>query len=309
MKNLNIADRVFYLFSFLLAFCVSATLVCIFVNLIIGSKISIASFGYSFIFSSEWNPVTHQFGALIPLIGTLVTSALAIILGLPISFGIAFFITEIIPQWVKLPFTILIELLAVVPSIIYGMWGLFVFSPKIGSDLASWLMSNLGDKMIVGKLFTGSSAGINILTAGIILGIMIIPFITSSLKDAFDLVPKVLKESAYGMGCTTWEVFWNITIPYTKNQILGGVMLGLGRALGETMAVSFVIGNAYSLTISLLMPGNTISSSLANEFSEAESEIYTAALMNLGLILFIITAIVLAISQFLLKRASNKEKL
>ncbi len=301
----TLIDKAVHFIGFILAFFIFLTLAALIIVLIQGSSLSIQQFGLMFVFSSEWNPVTQIFGGLIPLVGTLITSVIALTIALPISFGVSFFITQLNAQWLKLSLTILIELLAVIPSIIYGLWGLFIFAPSIGLNIATWLHAHFGDQIIIGKFFTESSGGINILTASIILGIMIIPFITSSMKNAFDLVPKLLKESAYGIGATTWEVVWHIVLPYTRIQVLAGVMLGLGRAIGETMAVTFVIGNAYNLSISLLSPGTTISSALANEFTEASSDLYTSALVNLGLIVFVITFFVLITSQFYLKRSKN----
>ena len=224
------------------------------------------------------------------------------VIGVPVSFGIALFLTELSPAWLRRPLGTAIELLAAIPSIIYGMWGLFVFAPLFQSHVQPLLIDGLGGLPAVGALFEGPPFGIGMMTAGLILSIMVIPFITAVMRDVFELVPPMLKESAYGLGATTWEVVWNVVLPYTKVGVVGGIMLGLGRALGETMAVTFVIGNAHRLSASLMAPGNSIASALANEFTEAVGDLYYSALIELGLILFVITTIVLAISKFLLMR-------
>ncbi|GKX52325.1 phosphate ABC transporter permease PstC [Budvicia aquatica] len=280
----------------------------IIVSLIIASWPSIQKFGLSFLWTKEWNPPADEFGALVPIYGTLVTSFIALIIAVPVSFGIALFLTELAPGWLKRPLGIAIELLAAIPSIVYGMWGLFIFAPLF----AKYFQQPVGDVMsnipIVGTLFSGPAFGIGILAAGIILAIMIIPYIAAVMRDVFEQTPVLLKESAYGIGCTTWEVIRNIVLPYTKNGVIGGIMLGLGRALGETMAVTFVIGNTYQLdSFSLFMPGNSITSALANEFAEAESGLHTSALMELGLILFAITFIVLSLSKLMISRLNKNE--
>ncbi len=296
----SFATRTSALFVFFTIFAIIASLFW-------GSWPAIKRFGLSFLFSSEWNPVTEKFGALVAIYGTLVTSIIAMLIGVPVSFGIAIFITELCPPWLKRPIATAIELLAAIPSIIYGMWGLFVFAPFFADNIEPWISDTLGQMPLVGPLFSGPPLGIGVLTAGIILSIMVIPFMAAVFRDLFEVVPPVLKESAYGIGATTWEVLKSIVFPYTKIGLVGGMMLGLGRALGETMAVTFVIGNADRLEKSLLMPGNTISSSLANQFTEAVGEIYTSALIELGLILFFITFVVLALSKFLLFRLTQKE--
>ena len=280
----------------------------IIVSLIIASWPSIQKFGLSFLWTKEWNPPADEFGALVPIYGTMVTSFIALIIAVPVSFGIALFLTELAPGWLKRPLGIAIELLAAIPSIVYGMWGLFIFAPLF----AKYFQQPVGDVMsnipIVGTLFSGPAFGIGILAAGIILAIMIIPYIAAVMRDVFEQTPVLLKESAYGIGCTTWEVIRNIVLPYTKNGVIGGIMLGLGRALGETMAVTFVIGNTYQLdSFSLFMPGNSITSALANEFAEAESGLHTSALMELGLILFAITFIVLSLSKLMISRLNKNE--
>ncbi|MGO9017233.1 MAG: phosphate ABC transporter permease subunit PstC [Syntrophobacteraceae bacterium] len=302
-----LADLLFKNITRFFAFLVLLLLAGITVSLFIGSLPAIRKFGLGFIFSAEWNPVTEQFGGLVPIFGTIVTSAIALLIAVPVSFGIALFLTEICPLWLKRPLGTAIELLAGIPSIIYGMWGLFVFAPLFRDYAEPWINSHLGVLPLIGYLFHGPPMGIGMLTAGLILSIMVIPFIASVMRDVFEVVPPLLKESAYGLGATTWEVVLNITLPYTKIGVVGGIMLGLGRALGETMAVTFVIGNAHELRASLLMPGNSIASTLANEFTEAIGELYTSSLIELGLILFVITFIVLAFAKLLLIRLSKLE--
>lgn len=280
----------------------------IIISLIFASWPSMQKFGFSFLWTKEWDAPAEQFGALVPIYGTIVTSLIALIIAVPVSFGIALFLTELAPNWLKRPLGIAIELLAAIPSIVYGMWGLFVFAPLFAEYFQEPVGNVMSSIPIVGELFTGPAFGIGILAAGIILAIMIIPYIASVMRDVFEQTPVMMKESAYGIGCTTWEVIWNIVLPYTRNGVIGGVMLGLGRALGETMAVTFVIGNTYQLdSVSLFMPGNSITSALANEFAEADSGVHTAALMELGLILFVITFIVLAISKLMVMRLAKNE--
>jgi len=306
-KHQNMLDILFRNVTRLCAFAVLALLIGIIVSLIFGSLPAIKAFGFKFFTSAEWNPVTDVFGALVPIVGTLATATIALLIAIPVSFGIAIFLTELSPQWLRRPLGIAIELLAGIPSIIYGMWGLFVFAPLFGDNVEPWIKSNLGTMPLIGPLFTGPPMGIGLLTAGIILAIMVIPFITAVMRDVFDVVPGLLKESAYGLGATTWEVMWDVVLPYTKIGVVGGIMLGLGRALGETMAVTFVIGNAHDLSSSLLMPGNSISSSLANEFTEAVGELYTSSLIELGLILFFITFVVLSLARYMLFKLSQRE--
>ncbi len=264
-------------------------------------------FGFGFFTTNIWNPVKSEFGALAPIYGTLVTSLIALLIGVPVSFGIALFLTEMCPAALKRPLGTAVELLAAIPSIIYGMWGLFVFAPVFGDYIQPSLTKIFGDLWILGPLFQGAPNGIGMLSAGIILSVMIIPFIASVMRDVFDIVPPVLKESAYGIGCTTWEVVWNIVLPYTKVGVIGGIMLGLGRALGETMAVTFVIGNAYRINASLFAPGNSIASALANEFNEAADPVHRASLIALGLVLFVLTTIVLACSRLLIAQLAKGE--
>jgi len=302
-----ILDKIFRNTTMFFAFMVFILLFGILFTLLIASLPALKTFGFGFLTSAEWNPVTVEFGALVPIFGTLVTSAIAMLIGIPLSFGIALFITELSPKWLKRPLGIAVELLAGIPSIIYGMWGLFVFAPFFAENVQPWVNDNMGTLPLIGFLFEGPPMGIGMLTAGLILAIMVIPFIASVMRDVFEIVPPLLKESAYGLGATTWEVVWKVVLPYTKVGVVGGIMLGLGRALGETMAVTFVIGNAHRLSASLMMPGNTISSALANEFTEAVGEIYTSSLISLGLLLFVITFIVLAFSKLLLIKLASRE--
>ncbi|MDO8787742.1 MAG: phosphate ABC transporter permease PstC [Sulfuritalea sp.] len=276
-------------------------------SLVHGAWPAIERFGWGFLWSGEWNPPMERFGALIPIYGTLATSLIALIIAVPVSFGIAIFLTEMAPVWLKRPLGIAIELLAGVPSIVYGMWGLLVFSPVFANYAQPMLAATLGKLPVIGELFSGPALGIGILSAGVVLAIMTIPFIASVMRDVFDVTPPMLKESAYGLGATTWEVVWHVVLPYTKVGVIGGVMLGLGRALGETMAVTFLIGNMNVFGgFSLFLPGNSIASALANEFAEADSPIYAASLIELGLILFFITFVVLSLSKLLLMQLSRQ---
>jgi phosphate transport system permease protein len=276
------------------------------VSLIHGAWPAFAQFKFGFLTREIWNPVTDQYGALAPVYGTLVTSLLAMIIAIPISFGIAIFLTELSPSWLKRPVGVAVELLAAVPSIIFGIWGLFVLAPVLQRNVQPWLIEWLGPLPIVGKLFQGPPFGIGILTASIVLAIMVLPFISAVMRDVFDTVPDVLKESGYGLGATTWEVIWKVVVPYSRTGIVGGIMLGLGRALGETMAVTFVIGNAHRISPSLLAPGTTISASIANEFTEAVGDLYTSSLIALGALLFLITFVVIAAARFMLLRLDRR---
>lgn len=275
--------------------------------LIEGALPALKEFGPDFLTTQKWNPVTEKFGALAPIYGTVVTSFIAMLIGVPISIGIAIFITELCPRRLKRPISTAIELLAGIPSIIYGIWGLFVLAPLLQQYVQPWLISASEGVPLLETLFAGPPYGIGVLTAGLILSIMVLPFITSITRDVFETVPPMLKESAYGLGCTTWEVVRHIVLPYTRTAVIGGVMLGLGRALGETMAVTFVIGNAHRIKASLLAPGTTISASIANEFTEAVGDLYTSSLIALGLILFVITFIVLASARLMLARMNRME--
>ena len=274
-------------------------------TLIVGAWPALRTFGFKFIWTAEWNPVAERFGALVPLIGTLVTSALALVIAVPVSFGIAVTLTELAPRSLRPPLAIAIELLAAVPSLIYGMWGLFVFAPAFAADVEPWVIDHLGPLPVIGRLFTGTPMGIGVFTAGLILAIMITPFISSVMRDVFLQTPAMLKESAYGLGATTWEVIWRVVVPHSKIGMVGGIILGLGRALGETMAVTFVIGNSHEWSTSLFMPGNTISSALANEFTEATGDLYAASLIALGLVLFLITFVTLGCAKLLLRGAER----
>ncbi len=307
LKRQSIYDALFRNLTRLAAFGVLALLAAILGSLVMGSMPAIHQFGFGFLISPEWDPVNDQFGALIPIVGTLITSVIALIIAIPVSFGIALFLTELSPRVLRRPLGVAIELLAGIPSIIYGMWGLFVFAPIFADYVEPWLNQHIGPMPYIGPFFSGPPMGIGILTASIILAIMVIPFIASVMRDVFDVVPTMLKESAYGLGSTTWEVMLSIVLPYTKVGVAGGIMLGLGRALGETMAVTFVIGNSHELSKSLLNPGNSISSALANEFNEAFGELYTSSLIELGLILFFITFVVLSIARYMLYKLGQRE--
>jgi phosphate transport system permease protein len=303
----SLGDRFFRGLTQIFAALVLLSVFGMLVTLLTGSWPALKVFGLKFLASKEWNPVTGQFGALAPLYGTVVTSAIALLVGVPVSFGIALVITELAPRWLKRPIGVAIELLAAIPSIIYGMWGLFVFAPVFAAHLQPWLTAHLGTWPIVGRLFQGPPMGIGMLTAGLILAIMIIPFMAAVMRDVFETVPATLRESAYALGCTTWEVVWRVILPYTRVGVIGGIMLGLGRALGETMAVTFVIGNAHDVNLSLFMAGNTISSTLANEFTEAVTPLYTSSLLALGLVLFVLTLIVLIAARLLLMKMRARE--
>ncbi|WP_376702965.1 phosphate ABC transporter permease subunit PstC [Mesorhizobium sp. ISC25] len=272
------------------------------ISLFAGSWQALSSFGFSFLTTESWNPVTEKFGALAPIYGTLVTAAIAILIAVPIGIGIALFLTELCPRPLRRPIGIAVELLAGIPSIIYGIWGLFVFAPFLQTTIQPFIINIFHGVPGLSSLFAGPPYGIGLLTSALILAIMVLPFITSITKDVFDTVPAVLKESAYGIGCTTWEVTRRVVIPYTRIGIMGGVMLGLGRALGETMAVTFVIGNAHRISASLFAPGTTISATIANEFTEADGDLYTSSLVSLGLILFVITFLILAAARYMLMR-------
>ncbi len=304
----NIGDKIFFNLTRGFALLTLLMLVAIIVSLVEGAWPAIQKFGLSFLWTGEWNPPMERFGAMIPIYGTLATSLVALVIAVPVSFGIALFLTELAPPWLRRPLGIAIELLAGIPSIVYGMWGLLVFAPIFATHVQPALASTLGHLPLIGSLFAGPPLGIGILSAGVVLAVMTIPFIASVMRDVFEVTPPMLKESAYGLGCTTWEVVWNVVLPYTRIGVVGGIMLGLGRALGETMAVTFLIGNMNFFNgISLFNPGNSIASALANEFAEAESEIYTASLIELGLILFIITLVVLTLSKMLLLKLSAQE--
>jgi phosphate transport system permease protein len=306
LKRLRVSDTAFRILTRSAALFVLAILSGVILSLVMGSLPAIHAFGFSFITTEVWNPVTEKFGALAPIYGTLVTSIIAMAIAVPVGLMIAFFLTELCPGWLRRPIGIAIELLAGIPSIIYGIWGLFVFAPFLQQHIQPFLIALFGDIPVLSSVFEGPPYGIGMLTAGLILAIMVLPFITSISRDVFDAVPPVLKEAAYGVGCTTWEVFRYVVLPYTRVGVIGGVMLGLGRALGETMAVTFVIGNAHKVSASILAPGTTISASIANEFTEAVGDLYTSALIELGLILFVITFIVLSAARLMLMRIDQK---
>lgn len=307
MRSQRLQDFIFHKVTLGFALSVLLVLVGIIISLIIGAWPAFKEFGPAFITTIEWDPVNDKYGALIAIVGTLSTSFIALLIAFPISFGIALFLTEICPAWLRRPMGTAVELLAGVPSIIYGMWGLFVFAPFFADYIQPALAKTLGQLPVIGQLFKGPMMGIGILTAGLILAIMIIPFIASVMRDVFEVVPAVLKESAYALGCTKWEVVRKVVLPYTKIGVVGGVMLGLGRALGETMAITFVIGNAHNLSWSLFAAGNSIASTLANEFAEADSVLHVSSLFALGLILFVITFIVLSAAKLMLLGLKKKE--
>ena len=300
-------DWLFVSLTKFFAFLVLASLVGIMITLIIGAIPSMQHFGWGFLTSKNWDPVAGDYGALAPVFGTIATSVIALLVAVPVSFGIAIFLTELSPAWLKRPLGIAVELLAGVPSIIYGMWGLFVFAPFFGEHIQPHMIKYLGDVPVIGTLFQGAPMGIGLFTAALILAIMIIPFIASVMRDVFEVTPTLLKESAYGLGSTTWEVVRHVVLPYTRAGLVGGIILGLGRALGETMAVTFVIGNTFNITGSLFSSGVSITSALANEFGEAVDEAHVSSLLFLGLILFIITFVVLCISKIMLLRMQRHE--
>jgi phosphate transport system permease protein len=303
----SLGDTVFFNITRAFALIALVMLAGIIVSLVYAALPSIQKFGLAFAWTPDWNPPAEKFGALIPIYGTLITSIIALVIAVPVSFGIALFLTELSPAWLRRPLGTAIELLAGIPSIVYGMWGLLVFAP-IFMQVQPALSATLGKLPLIGRLFEGPPIGIGLLCAGIILAIMIIPFIASVMRDVFEVTPPMLKESAYALGSTTSEVVWNVVLPYTRVGVIGGIMLGLGRALGETMAVTFVIGNTNFLdSVSLFAPGNSITSALANEFGEAAAGLHTAALIELGLILFVITFFVLAFSKLLLMRLDKGE--
>jgi phosphate transport system permease protein len=299
-------DAAFKTLTLAFAVLVLVVLAGVIASLVLGAAPALEHFGFNFLITEAWNPVTEKFGALAPVYGTLVTSAIAMLIGIPVAFGIALFITELCPNWLKRPLSIMIELLAAIPSIIYGIWGLFVLAPFVQEHIEPALIDTLGAVPGIGLLFQGPPLGIGVLTAGFILAIMVLPFISAVMRDVFETVPAVLRESTYALGATTSEVVWRVVLPYARIGVFGGILLGLGRALGETMAVTFVIGNAHHIHASLLQPGTTISAALANEFTEAVGDLYLSSLIALGLILFVITFIVLALAKLLLIRLEKQ---
>jgi phosphate transport system permease protein len=306
IARLRLGDTAFRLLTKGAAIGVLVILGGVMFSLVVGSLPALREFGFEFLTTQSWNPVTEKFGALAPIYGTIVTSFIAMLIAVPIGLLIAVFLTELCPLWLRRPIGIAIELLAGIPSIIYGIWGLFVFAPFLQDTLQPFLIATFGNIPILSSLFAGPPYGIGVLTASLILAIMVLPFITSISRDVFDAVPPVLKEAAYGVGCTTWEVVRYVVLPFTRVGVIGGVMLGLGRALGETMAVTFVIGNAHKISASLIAPGTTISATIANEFTEAVGDLYTSSLIALGLILFGITFIVLAAARYMLMRIERR---
>src|SRR5271154_288118 len=287
------------------ALLVLALLAGVIVSLVYGSWPALKQFKFAFVTTEKWNPVTDIYGAAGPLYGTVITSIIALLIAVPLSFGICVFLTEICPRWLRGPIGTGIELLASIPSIVYGIWGLFVLAPVLQHSVQPWLISHLGPIPYVGRLFQGPPFGIGLLTAGIVLAIMVLPFISSVMREVFRMAPGSLKEAAYGLGATQWNVVWDVVMPWSRAGVIGGIMLGLGRALGETMAVTFVVGNAHRISTSLLAPATTISAAIANEFTEAVGDLYTSALFALGLILFVITFIVLAAARYLLLRLES----
>ena len=299
-------DGVFRGVTWFFAVVILIILGAIIISLVISAAPAIARFGLGFFISTDWNPVKEVFGALPAVYGTLLTSLFAMLIGIPVMLGVTLYITELCPRWLKRPIGTMIELLAAIPSIIYGIWGLFVFAPWFQSAIEPRLIDSFGDVPLLGALFSGPPLGIGYFTAGLILAIMVLPFMASVTRDVFETVPAVLKESAYGIGATTWEVMWNVVLPTTRVGVIGAIMLGLGRALGETMAVTFVIGNAHRLNASFLLPGTSISATLANEFAEATTVVYRSSLFYLGLILFMITFVVLALAKAMLIRLQQR---
>jgi phosphate transport system permease protein len=306
-NNFELQDAIFAKTTQFFALLVLVTLLAIIGSLVVGSWPTLSSTGLKFFVSDSWDPVRKLFGGMAPLWGTLITAIIALVIAVPVSFGIAIFLTEICTPKLKRPLGTAVELLAAIPSIIYGMWGLFIFAPLFAETLQPLITQTLGSLPLIGIVFQGAPMGFGVFTAGIILSIMVIPFIASVMRDVFETTPAILKESAYGLGATTWEVVWNVVLPYTKAGVIGGIMLGLGRALGETMAVTFVIGNAYNISAKLFEPGNSIASSLANEFNEASDPTHLSALITLGLTLFLLSFCVLSASRWMLSTLTKRE--
>ena len=302
-----IADRGFRWLVTGAGILVLVALAAAMLSMLDGGREAFARFGFGFFWSDTWDPVGQEFGALVPIYGTVVTALIAMLIAVPVSFGIAMFLTEVAPKWMRGTVGAAIELLACIPSLIYGMWGLFVLVPVLAEYIYPWIDANLGQLPLVGALFSGPPLGLGMLTAGLVLAIMVIPFVASVMREVFLTVPNRLKESAYALGSTRWEVVWDVVLPYTRSAVIGGVFLGLGRALGETMAVTFVLGNAHTLVASLLMPGNSIAATIANEFAEADSEMYRSSLIALGFVLFLVTFVVLSIARLMLRHLAKKE--
>jgi phosphate transport system permease protein len=301
------ADRLFRLVTAGAAWLVLVVLGGAAVSMAWGGRLAFETFGWRFITSSDWDAVGGKFGALVPIYGTLVTSVIALVIAVPVSIGIALFLTDIAPRWSRGPIGTAVELLAAIPSIIYGMWGLFVFAPFMAAHVEPRLSEWLGPVPVVGALFTGPPIGIGLLTASVVLGIMVIPFITAVARDVFNAVPPPLKEAAVALGSTRWEILSRVTLPYTRSAIIGAIFLGLGRALGETMAVTFVLGNAHDLSPSLLMPSNSIAAAIANEFTEADTDLYRSSLIALALLLFVVTFLVLSAARLMLMRIGRTQ--
>jgi phosphate transport system permease protein len=300
------ADRLFRALVAAAATFVLISLAAAALSMFYGGLPAFEKFGFGFLYRTVWDPVSHRFGALVPIYGTIATSVISMVIAVPVSFGIALFLTEVAPHWLRGPIAAAIELLAGIPSIIYGMWGLFVFVPFMADWVEPWISDHLGEIPGLAVLFSGPPLGIGMLTAGIILGIMVIPFISSVMRDVFALVPQPLREAAFGVGATRWEVVRGVVLPYTRTAVVGGIFLGLGRALGETMAVTFVLGNAHDFNLSLLMPSTSIAATIANEFTEADSAIYVSSLIALGFLLFVVTFIVLAAAKLMLMRLGRE---
>ena len=300
------AEGVFRALTVASAILVLALLAGVLIALCYGGWPALKAFRFGFLTREVWNPVTEQFGALAALYGTVVTSLFAMVVAVPLAFGIAVFLTETCPLWLRGPIATAIELLAAVPSIMFGIWGLFVLAPILQHTVQPWLIDVFGDLPVVGKLFRGPPFGIGLMTAGLVLAVMVLPFITSVMREVFLATPRSLKEAAYGLGATQWEVVWDVVLPNSRAGVIGGIMLGLGRALGETMAVTFVVGNAHRISTSLLAPGTTISASIANEFTEAVGDLYTSSLIALGLLLFVLTFIIIAAARLLLLRIERR---
>jgi phosphate transport system permease protein len=305
LKREATTETVFRWATFCSAMLVLALLAGVLISLTYGSWPALKTFGFNFLTTQVWNPVTEKFGGLAPIYGTVVTSIIAMLIAIPIAFGIAVFLTETCPRWLRTPIGIAIELLAAIPSIVFGIWGLFVLAPILQQHVQPWLIEHIGPWPIIGALFQGAPYGIGLLTAGIVLAIMVLPFITAVMREVFLVTPTSIKEAAYGVGATQWEVVWGVVLPWSRSGVIGGIMLGLGRALGETMAVTFVVGNAHRINTSLLAPSTTIAASIANEFAEAVGRLYTSSLMALGLILFILTFVVIAGARLLLMRLES----
>jgi phosphate transport system permease protein len=300
-------EQAFRTATFIAAVVVLVLLASIIGSLIHGSWPALRTFRWDFLTQERWNPVTEQFGALAPLYGTVVSSLIAMLIAIPISFGIAIFLTETCPRWLRGPISTGIELLASIPSIVFGIWGLFVLAPILQRHMQPWLIEHVGPLPLIGRLFEGPPFGIGLLTAGMVLAIMVLPFITAVMREVFRMTPHSLREAAYGVGATQWEVVSGVVLPWSRAGVIGGMMLGLGRALGETMAVTFVIGNAHRISTSLLAPATTISAAIASEFNEAVGELYTSSLIAIGLLLFVITFIIIAAARLMLMRLQDRE--